>query len=448
MASSMPNIPGTGSKIPFPSYLAGITESYPNVNRQRIVESSINSRERIDFLPTNMGLNQSLNDRYMEFRIDGIIGSFIDLTSIVLEMSVKVNRGGGAIPDNDHIALVNGLGNTMFKSVTVFLNDKMIESNPIYNYSAYLKLLKSFKPSNMENVAKCGFFHDDSIGSGIKDTLNDDSFSNNSLEAQLSAEIKKDGVNICFPLLIDLASIDMYLLDGVSIRIRLEMASDSWIMNTHMSGNANKIKIDSAKMWLDRVTPHHNAILALNKSLQLNPVQYIFSKSLYKTYVIGSNQDAIMIDQPFGSCIPERLYLMMVDMQSFSGDYSRNPLFFNHFDLSGLQISINGRNIYNINSTMPSNKARIYYESQKSLGLDNANMLSYNSFGKGRSILTFNFLSEDMEDAIPVEVSASMRINLSFASRMTNPVVVILLADTVGLLTVDESRMILCDVRG
>ena len=58
MAGVIPNTPGTGNNIPVSSYTAGISESYPNVNRQRIVESSINSKERVDFMPINMGVNQ------------------------------------------------------------------------------------------------------------------------------------------------------------------------------------------------------------------------------------------------------------------------------------------------------------------------------------------------------------------------------------------------------
>ena len=57
MAAIMPNTPGTGNNIPISNYFAGITESYLNVNRQRTVESSINSKETIDFLPTDIGIN-------------------------------------------------------------------------------------------------------------------------------------------------------------------------------------------------------------------------------------------------------------------------------------------------------------------------------------------------------------------------------------------------------
>ena len=58
MAGIFPNVPGTGDNIPISTYTAGISESYPNVNRQRVVETSINSKERIDYLPINMGINQ------------------------------------------------------------------------------------------------------------------------------------------------------------------------------------------------------------------------------------------------------------------------------------------------------------------------------------------------------------------------------------------------------
>ena len=65
MAAIIPNTPGTGNNIPVSAYVAGITESYRNVNRQRVVESSINSKETIDFLPVNMSVNQSQADKYL-----------------------------------------------------------------------------------------------------------------------------------------------------------------------------------------------------------------------------------------------------------------------------------------------------------------------------------------------------------------------------------------------
>ena len=92
MAAIMPNVPGTGNNIPTSTYVAGITESYPNVNRQRIVEASINSKECVDFMPVNMSTNQTLSDKYLEYRINGITGSFLDLSSLFMELDLKITK--------------------------------------------------------------------------------------------------------------------------------------------------------------------------------------------------------------------------------------------------------------------------------------------------------------------------------------------------------------------
>ena len=120
MAAIMPNKPGTGNNIHISTYVAGITESYPNVNRQRVVESSINSKETIDFLLVNMGVNQTISDKYLEFRINGIVGSFLDLSSTIMELHFKPIKSadGSLLGDEDLVAFVNGLSNTIYKSVS------------------------------------------------------------------------------------------------------------------------------------------------------------------------------------------------------------------------------------------------------------------------------------------------------------------------------------------
>ena len=121
MAAIMHNTPGTGNNIPISTYVAGITESYPSMNRQRVVESSINSKETIDFLPINMGFNQALTDKYLEYRINGIVGSFLDLSSLLMGLHINPVRAstGDALGDESLVAFVNGLRNTIFNPFTV-----------------------------------------------------------------------------------------------------------------------------------------------------------------------------------------------------------------------------------------------------------------------------------------------------------------------------------------
>lgn len=450
MAGIIPNAPGTGNKVPVSTYLAGISESYPNVNRQRIIESSINSRERVDVMPTNVGVNQALNDGYIEFRIGGVVGTFLDLSSLTLELAMSVTRGGNMLTPAQNLGVVNGISNTLFKSVSVFLNDRMIESCPLYNYLAYVKMLTGIRPESLKGAGRCGYFFDDyDEGLGITYEYTDQTFQEGDRwEVTRMGDLKSNGIHTCFPLLLDITSVDMYLLDSVDLRIRLEMANKSWLMNADKEGALNSLNIMHSRLWIDRVTPHYNALAALNKSLVSSPMQYTFNRTLYKTYIIGANESSIAIDQPFGSCIPEKMTLALVNMKHYSGDYTRNGLYFSHCKVKNIHVSINGNTVYNIDCLFPSRVARAYYEGIRSVGVEHDNIISLESFREGRSLFNFNFITEEMKDALPVEMSAMMRITLDFGTPLTAPHIVMLFGDTTGILSIDNDRMIHCDVRG
>ena len=454
MAAIMPNTPSTGNNIPVSSYIAGITESYPNVNRQRVVESSINSKETIDFMPVNMGLNQTLTDKYLEFRINGIVGSFLDMSSIVLELNIKPVKSSnlGTLDAETHIYLTNGLSNTLFKSATVFINEKMIEANPFFNYSSYIKLLKSMSEPDISRYGQSGYIHDDYNyhPDGITRIYTADTFTQDTnIESKLRARVKADGVYIYFPLMLDVSTLDMYLLDGIDIRVRLELANNDWIINTNLGTDSIRLNVTKAKLWIDRVTPQYNAMNALNHALITKPLEYVFKKTLYKSFVIGTGESTIMIDQPFTNCIPDKLTMVIVDMNTMSGHRNHNPLYFNHCNIGNIHITINGTSIYNINSDFTSGDySHLFYECQKSLGIDTGNMITYDSFDKGRSIFCFNFINEPVEDSLPIERSANLRMTLTFKQAMQTPHVIILLADTTGLITIDKQRIVSCDVRG
>ena len=442
MASILPNVPGTGSKIPISNYTAGMTDFYPNANRSRIVETSINARERVDIMPINSGLNQSLSDKYIEFRLTSSDGVFIDLTTLTLELKMTFNKpddGGFKAGDADsNFNLVNGISNTLFKSVNVFLNDKLVESNPLYNYISYIKMLRSMPLSTMDSLGACGGLRDD-----FHDTTKivPDNIIDAHLDKSVIPGLQRDGLDICFPLMLDITTLDMYLLDNVDLRIRLELADHSWYM-AYCGQFHIDAQIQKAVLWVDRVIPHFNAMKALSDSIQKKPIQYIFNKSLIKTYVIGSNENNIILDQPFNNVIPEKLSMCFIDNVSFNGNLSRNPLHFPTLNVSCITISINGNTVYNLKGG-----TRAYYETLRSNGIQDDNMLTHRSFLGGRCLYTFNFTNEDMKDSVPVEMSANMRITIDFETPPPRPHILLLAGESVGILNIDSYRNIQCDVR-
>ena len=346
---------------------------------------------------------------------------------------------------------MNGLSNTIFKSVTVFINDKIVESNPFFNYSSYVKLLKQLDKTQVDRYGSCGFFYDNNNTEGVTNKYTADTFKRtpSNIETRLLNKVKGGKTSLCFPLLLDVSTMDMYLLDGVDVRIRLELANQDWIIKSSKQNPQFGINISKAKLWVDKVTPHHNTMIALNHAMNTKPVEYIFNKTLFKTFVIGNGESSIMIDQPFGNCIPEKLTMLLVDMKSMAGDPTLNPLYFRHCNLANTHITINGSTIYNINTDFNNeNYAHMFYESQKSIGIESNNMITADSFSKGRGVFCFNFVNEVTEDSLPIERSANLRLSLTLDNNLTSPHVVILLADTKGIISIDNQRIVTCDVRG
>ena len=75
-------------------------------------------------------------------------------------------------------------------------------------------------------------------------------------------------------------------------------------------------------------------------------------------------------------------------------------------------------------------------------------MITKDSFAEGRAIFSFNFVNEVTEDTLPIERSANLRLSLSLDNNSTAPHVVILLADTKGIISTDNQCVVTCDVRG
>ena len=145
-----------------------------------------------------------------------------------MELQLKPQNAadGSNLTDEDVITFVNGLSNTIFKSVTVFINDKMVESNPFFNYSSYVKLLKQLDKTQVDRYGSCGFFYDNYNTDGVTSKYTVDTFKAKpaNLETRLLNKVKMGKTCLCFPLLLDISTMDMYLLDGVDVRIRLEIS--------------------------------------------------------------------------------------------------------------------------------------------------------------------------------------------------------------------------------
>ncbi|XP_069178463.1 uncharacterized protein [Procambarus clarkii] len=412
-----------------------------------MVEATIASRQTIDVLPVNTGGNK-FRDAYLEFNIKGVNGHFLDMSSLALELSLAVTGedGASAIGDAENVTISNGLSQTLFKSIVVYFNETVVETNSLFSYWSYIKLLTTISGCEAERYRKLAHFFK---GNDPSRFSNDYFAAMTEEREQQMTEMKTMGVHTCFKLLADVTTISEYVLDNVDVRIRLELNPDKWIIHSERDNANFKYHIKMARLWIDRIMPYPAGLTAINKALIQNntPITYTFNKTLLKTHILGTGQRTITMDQPWGTVVPERLYMIIVDMEAMSGGYTQNPLYFENCQLTSVFITLNSTTLFNIACAFPHNCAKLYYTTLQALGFDNAHTLSYDAFVNGGTILAFNLQPETIKDAMPLEVSGNLRISLEFKMPVVGNKVILLYGGTTGILKINAERRIVCDTR-
>lgn len=442
-----PHTPGTGMGAPVHRYAAAISSQFPIANKIRDIESSILSRHRLDNLPVNQ-TNQALQDNYLEFRIGGIQGQYLDLTSLALELDITITKTDGKTPlaTDDYAILADGAGmSTLFKNITCFLNEQMVESNSAFAIWGFIKALTSFRPDQLDTIARNGGLYSKSSAPA---TFTESSFTKaGSLEGKMAELTRGGSINLCTPVMLDIASIDAFLLDMVDVRLRFELGAQSFVINSDKTNREYQYTINSARLWIDRVVPFPAALKALNQSMIDEAVEYIYNRTLQKSYILGVNQTSLTADLLWSQVVPRRLYIVIVDLEALTGKYDSNGVYFQNGDLSNVTIAINGSPVYQISSDFGKNKfSCLYYETLKALGLEQSHLLTREAFKDGRTVMVFSFDGSE-EGTLSKEISGNLRVTLNFAEPKTSNRCILMFGESTGVIRIDSKRAVTCDVR-
>ena len=228
----------TNPTVPGENYVSSVVDSFPRHNRYVKVEASIENRYYRNFLPVNgQGVSSQINDMYTEFILTPSANSFFDLNTLFFEAKLEIEKSDGTAFENTaSFSVVDGAGFLLLEKSSVFLNSSPVENNThfgIYN------LVKSYTHMKTEEVRTFGY------GSLIKpiDTKINETFTAandgtiDGYETGLRARCRQ-GIHLMVPITIDLASSNQFLMNGVEIRLRFDLAHPRKII-TSSTANAD-----------------------------------------------------------------------------------------------------------------------------------------------------------------------------------------------------------------
>ena len=234
------------------------------------------------------------------------------------------------------------------------------------------------------------------------------------------------------------------LADRLNGRLHLDLADVSQLIQKPSDDvNNYKIKIYSIKLHYERVIPVSNAYLEFNKSLLSNNLEYHFQRQLVYKCTISAGQQQAYISQPYGTLVPQKLKLFMVDQSAHIGNDKSNIFYFDHFDLTNIKVGVNHLNMLECDVKFPSKYATLYNRVLRSMEDPSiVHSISYTDFSNGLSIISVDLSNSKTNSLLQLEQRGHLDIALEFGTPLTSAINVFVIGFTVGTLEVDFERRI------
>lgn len=349
------------------------------------------SLELFQVPPTNIALQESKWMEYypvastlnsdtapIEFDIQGQGDEFIDLSQTYLQVVCKFTKGDGSNLTglNSNSTPVNNILHSLFTEIDVTLNGKIISpGTDTYPYKAYLEKLLSYRSNTLETQMKsCSLWEKDTAGH-MDDAKLDAATQSKSqfdvpagdnpkvtvtaanLELSYPDGAKNEGLRkrhdiiedskkltLIDRLYLDLFQQDIFIPNGVDIRLRFNRAKSDFYMMT-AAGSTGKVSIISILLWVRNVKPAPTVLNAINQRLNTETAKYPLRRVEVKTFTIPNGIQSKISDHLFQGQMPKRLVIGFVPNASFNGDFTKNPFNFKNYKVKKLEVSINGDTI-------------------------------------------------------------------------------------------------------
>lgn len=290
------------------------------------------------------------NCNVIEFIIPSSSDHYKDLNTINLHLKVQLLKNTGeAYKENltdaskkiDELAtqpcLINYPLHTIFKTITVYMNNKVVSSCENYNFKSYLDLILNSDDSSLSTSKFNEGFTKDSVGTDMETYLD----KNKGMKERRALTINSTVFDMVGTLNVDIFKINKLLLPNVDLKIVLTLENPNFFIK-EKSDQLSIFRIHEAMLQVKSFTLNPNVSMNHAQMLMKNiPAVYPYRRTEIKTFTLASGIRSSTIDNIFTGKLPSNITITLVNNGSFSGMREKNPFYFFHQNLSSIGLYVN-----------------------------------------------------------------------------------------------------------
>ena len=284
----------------------------------------------------------------IEFIVSGSGEVYMDLNNTLLEVKACIKTTNDSPVDAAvAVAPINNTLHSLFSQIDVSLNDVNVSSaTTTYPYRAYIETHLNYgTDANKSRLQAAMCFIDDNLT--VSNPIDDSSSARNmGLKRRHGICTAKPTFDMIGPLHVDVFNQSKYMLNGVTMKVRMTRSKDSLILMAKSDVTESfKVDILSAKLFVRKLKITPSLCLAHERILQQKTAKYPITRVECKVIHLPQGQKSFTHDNLFLGQLLKRIVLGLVDNRAFNGDISLNPYNFQHCNLNYLTVHLDGQQV-------------------------------------------------------------------------------------------------------
>ena len=360
-------------------------------------------------------------------------------------------RGAGTdIADDTPVAPVNNWLHSLFSQVDVHLNDTLVTpSSNTYPFRAYVETLLSYGAEAKKTQLTSQLWYKDTAGHM---EATQENAGNEGLVERRRHIAGSRVVEMMGRLHVDLFTQDRFLINGVTVKIRLVRSKDAFSL---MAGGANpdyKVRIMEAVLFVRKAVLSSTVAMAHIRALEKGTAKYPLRPVDCKVYSIPQGAMSSTHENLFLGTLPKRLILWCVDNDALNGAFGKNPFHAKNNAINFLAVYVDGRQVP-AKPLQPNFETGQYVRSYVNLfsatgkqAQDEGNELTRDDFGNGYTFFGFDLTPDACDGGcFHLVQKGNLRIEIHFATPLAQTVNVVVYSESEAVLEIDKGRNIIYD---
>ena len=306
-----------------------------------VMDVSIVSSSWVDYEPVQTGTNP------IEFVIKPL-ADYLDINKMELRIVLKITkRDGTPTGDGKKYTLINNALHSIIKQFTIKINETLVtEQSDTQAYNAYIKTILNFTEQAKKFYLTKALYYKDTAGrmDEVDNTAkNNIGLNKRGVFTNNGTDVGLVGVPLC-----DIFNMDKLLLDGLEIKVKVDLNSDAFVLMGGETPNNCNLQIMSSTLRVrtvrvaDSTKLEHLQIMQGQKGRAALPAVYTLTRTSTHVKVITRGVLNHTETDLFNGLIPQCPIFGMVRNDAYNGNLARNPFNFQLFDVQVVRLTVNG----------------------------------------------------------------------------------------------------------